>query len=96
MKTVRLASVAAAALSGALFATSVTADLPPIVIKVGTALLPSICLRRMLTLLGVSFLLRERYRVLHSRCRLSTGRQLQRNYLWHLDILGSSRRCKWM
>jgi hypothetical protein len=34
MKSFRLASIAAAALSGALFATSVTADLPPIVIKV--------------------------------------------------------------
>jgi len=34
MKSFRLASIAAAALSEALFATSVTADLPPIVIKV--------------------------------------------------------------
>lgn len=34
MKSFGLASIAAAALSGALFATSVTADLPPIVIKV--------------------------------------------------------------
>jgi hypothetical protein len=35
MKGFGIASIAAAALSTALFATSVTADLPPIVIKVG-------------------------------------------------------------
>jgi hypothetical protein len=34
MKCFGIASIAAAALSGALFVTSVTADLPPIVIKV--------------------------------------------------------------
>lgn len=34
MKSFGIVSIAAAALSGALFATTVTADLPPIVIKV--------------------------------------------------------------
>ncbi len=57
MKTFGVASIAAAALSGALFTTSVTAaDLPSVVIKVhdSSYLLPD-C--RLLTLLGLSLLL---------------------------------------
>jgi len=48
MKTFSIASVTAAALSGALFATSVIADLPPIVIKVCRPCKPTIFPRELL------------------------------------------------
>lgn len=82
MKSFAIASFAAAALSGALFATSVTADVPPIVIKVRPRVPIQVLTAASSYLLGISFFLRKRHRVLHSRRRISTRRQLERHDIY--------------